>query len=81
MFKTFQIPDPKTHIFESLLAILWVESSIILCKLAQINKIFNFVIFVAKKKVVPGTANFFHPSILLLFLDPRSGMDKNQDPG
>ncbi len=24
---------------------------------------------------------FFHPSLLLLFLDPGSGMDKNQDPG
>ena len=34
------------------------------------------------------TNNFFHPSLLLLFLDPRfgiqdpgSGMGKNQDPG
>ncbi len=24
---------------------------------------------------------FFHPSLLLLFLDPVSGMGKNQDPG
>ncbi len=24
---------------------------------------------------------FFHPSLLLLFLDPGSGMSKNQDPG
>ncbi len=24
---------------------------------------------------------FFHPSLLLLFLDPGSGMGKNQDPG
>jgi hypothetical protein len=23
----------------------------------------------------------FHPSLLLLFLDPGSGMGKNQDPG
>jgi hypothetical protein len=23
----------------------------------------------------------FYPSLLLLFLDPRSGMGKNQDPG
>ncbi len=27
------------------------------------------------------TKNFFHPSLLLLFLDPGSGMCKNQDPG
>jgi hypothetical protein len=34
------------------------------------------------------TTNFFHPSLLLLFLDPGSeirdsgsGMGKNQDPG
>ncbi len=24
---------------------------------------------------------FFHPSLLLLFLDPGSGMGENQDPG
>jgi hypothetical protein len=39
---------------------------------------FIFVKFVATKK---GTTNFFHPSLLLLFLDPGSGMGKNQDPG
>ncbi len=27
------------------------------------------------------TSNLFHPSLLLLFLDPGSGMAKNQDPG
>ncbi len=27
------------------------------------------------------TTNFFHPSLLMLFLDPGSGMGKNQDPG
>jgi hypothetical protein len=27
------------------------------------------------------TTNFFHPSLLLLFLDPESGMGKDQDPG
>jgi len=27
------------------------------------------------------TSNFFQPSLLLLFLDPGSGMGKNQDPG
>jgi hypothetical protein len=42
---------------------------------------FNFVKFVATKKGM--TTNFFHPSLLLLFLDPGSGMSKNQirDPG
>ena len=44
------------------------------------NKIiFNYVKLVATKKDV--TATFFHPSFLLLFLDPGSGMGKNQDPG
>jgi hypothetical protein len=27
------------------------------------------------------TTHFFHPSLLLLFLNPGSGMDKNQDSG
>ncbi len=40
---------------------------------------FNFVKFVATKKGM--TKNFFHSSLLLLFLDPGSGMGKNQDPG
>jgi hypothetical protein len=47
---------------------------------------FNFVKFMATKKGM--ATNFFHPSLLLLFLDPRSGirdpgsgMGKNQDPG
>jgi hypothetical protein len=35
--------------------------------------------FVATKK--GKTTNFFHPSLLFLFLDPGSGMGKNQDPG
>ncbi len=50
------------------------------------KKKFNFVKFVATKKGL--TTNFFHPSLLLLFLDPGSeiqdpgiGMGKNQDPG
>jgi hypothetical protein len=53
------------------------------------NKIiFNFDIFVATKKVAGGTTNLFSPPLLFPFLDPgcdirdpRSGMDKNQDPG
>ncbi len=44
--------------------------------------IFSFVKFVATKKGM--TTNFqivFHPSLLLLFWDPGSGMGKYQDPG
>ncbi len=40
---------------------------------------FIHVKFVATKKGM--TTNFFHPSLLLLFLDPGSWMGKNQDPG
>jgi hypothetical protein len=46
------------------------------------NKIiFNFLKFVATKKGL--TTNFFSPLsfVVVLFLDPGSGMDKNQDPG
>ncbi len=59
-------PDPgsQPYNFESLVTIVWLKSSTILCKLVQIflnqfkNKIiFNFVIFVATKKV--GQLNFF----------------------
>ncbi len=46
---------------------------------------FNFVKFVTTKKYI--TKKFFHPSLLLLFLDPGSeildpgsGMGKNQNP-
>jgi hypothetical protein len=35
--------------------------------------------FVAAKKCL--TKFFFHPSLFYLFLDPGSGMGKNQDPG
>jgi hypothetical protein len=82
----FLIPDPRsrTYILESLMTIFWVKSSIILCKLDQIltspvkNKIiFNFVIFVATKK---GT-NFFHSSLMLLFLDPGLTKIMIRDPG
>jgi hypothetical protein len=40
--------------------------------------ILNFVIFVANNKADPKK---IHPSLLLPFFDPGSGMDKNQDPG
>jgi hypothetical protein len=64
--------------------IFWVKSSIILVNLAQIffvqhfkNKIiYNFVKFMAFKKGM--TTIFFHPSLLLLFLDPGTGI---RDPG
>ncbi len=39
--------------------------------------IFNSVKFVATLKGM--TTNFFHPSLLVMFLDPGSGMGKNQD--
>ncbi len=41
--------------------------------------IFNFVKFVATK--IGSTTKLFTPLLLLLFLDPGSGMGKNQDPG
>ncbi len=48
--------------------------------------IFSFVIFLAIEK--GRTPNFFHSSLVLMFLDPGSeirgpgsGMDKNQDLG
>ncbi len=76
-------PDPvsQTYIFASLMTTFLVNNSIILYKLAHIFFFisFIFVIFVAAKK--GRTANFFHPSLLLLFLDPGSGMDKNQVSG
>jgi hypothetical protein len=63
----------------------WVKSYIILRKLAQIfssvfqNKIiFNFVKFVATKKGM--TKKFFHPFLLLLFLDPGSEI-RDKRPG
>ncbi len=61
----------------------WVKLCIILSKLAQSfflhllknKKIFNFVIFVATKK--GRTTNFFHPSLLLLFLNPGIGVPRS----
>ncbi len=70
----FTDPGSQTHIFDRLMTIFWVESSIILCKLAQ------NVIFVATKKV-HMTTNFFHPSLLLLFLDPGSKIRDGQKSG
>ncbi len=76
--QVFPDPGSQTYVFESLMIIFWVKSSIILCKLAQIcflpkfnyKIVFNFVIFVLQKKIWQQI--FFHPSLLLLFLDPGS---------
>ncbi len=81
----FRIPDPQTHIFDSLMTNFWVKSTIILSVYLFKNKIiYNLFIFVATKDV--GKKKF--PPLLVLLLDPGSGsrdpgygMDKNQDPG
>ncbi len=52
------------------------KSSIILCKLNN----FQFCDICGYKKRYRAP-NFFPSSLLLLFLDPGSGIDKNQDPG
>ncbi len=94
----FRIPDPgsQIHIFESLLTIFWVKSSIILWKLAQI-----FFFSISKLKNVQfceifgyvksyDNKFFFTPLFCCCFwirdprsgiLDPGSGMGKIQDPG
>ncbi len=81
------IPNPIFLSFESLMT-FWVKSSIILCKLIfrlQFkNKIvFNFVIFVATKMV--GQQIVFTPLYCYCFWirdpNPRSGINKIQDPG
>jgi hypothetical protein len=41
---------------------------------------FNFVKFVTTEKSMLSK-KYFHLSLLVLFLDPGSGMGKNQDPG
>ncbi len=77
-FSGSRIPNPY---FWELSDNFGVKSSIILWKLAQIfflqhfkNKIiFNFVKFVAAKKIWQQI--FFHTSLLLLFLDPGSGIN------
>jgi hypothetical protein len=81
----FRISDPgsKTHIFDNFLAkkffnSLKIDPNFFLQTFK--NKIIsNFVKFVAIRKGM--TKKIFHPSLLLLILDPGSGMGKNQDPG
>ncbi len=90
----FLDPGSQIHICESLLTIFLGKKFYNSLKIGPNyflrhfkNKIiFNFVIFLATKMV--WQKNFFHPSLLLLFLDPGSeiqdpgsGMDKDQDPG
>ncbi len=85
----FRIP----HIFESLMTIFWVKSSIILWKLGQIfffslSKIRYFkILWNLWLQIKVWQQTFIHASLLLLFLDPRSriqdsgsGMAKIQDP-
>jgi hypothetical protein len=87
----FRVPDlgSQTHIFKSLVINFWVKNSIIFhffenwpkffSSAFQNKIIFNFVKFVATKKMYVNKF-FFHPSLLLLFLDSGSGMGKYQDP-
>jgi hypothetical protein len=71
-------PDPgfQSIFLRAYWQFFWAYNSIILCKLAQIfflhhfktKIIFNFVVFTATK--TGRTTNFFfHPSLLLLFMD------------
>jgi hypothetical protein len=78
-----QGPGSQTHIFESLVTIFGVKSSIILRKLAHIfffstSKLYQFAILwnLWLHKML-WQLIFFHPSLL----DPGNGMGKNQDPG
>jgi hypothetical protein len=93
-------PESQTHILESLVIIFWVKKFYNSLKTgpnfflqhSKRNIFFKFVTFVATKEDMT-TPNFFHPSLLLLFLDPGSeirdpksgirdpGWVKNQDPG
>jgi hypothetical protein len=76
-------------LFESLMTIFCVKSSIIICKLTQIFfftsskiKYFTILQFCDICDYKKGrTTNFFYPFLLLPFLDPGSDMDINQDPG
>jgi hypothetical protein len=67
----FLTPGSQTLIFESLMTIFWVESSIILCKfgpiffLHPVQNQYNFVIFVSTKKV--GQQIFFTPLFCCCF--------------
>jgi hypothetical protein len=83
----FRISDGfQTHIFQSLVTNFWVKklyNSVKTDKKIFLqhfkNKIlFNFVKFVATKKGM--TTHFFHPPLLLLFLDPGWVKIRIRDP-
>ncbi len=83
----FRIPDPKSIFFwelsDNFLGKKFYNSLKIgpnfFLQHFKTKIIINFVKFVLHKKLWQQI--FFHPSLLLLFLDPGSGMGKNQDPG
>ncbi len=87
-FSGYRIPNPNIQI-GTLMTNFWVKSTgtIILWVLAKKlfftcfkNKMFfNLMIFVATKNC--RTKKVFPLFFLVLLLDPRSGMDTNQDPG
>ncbi len=76
-------PGSQTHIFQNLVTIFWVKfynslkiGTNFFLQYFKNKIIFNLVKFVATKKGI--TKIFFHPSLLLLFLDPGS---ETRDPG
>ncbi len=70
----FWIPDPKPIILIAYDLVLLLKRFSLRIK----SKIIcNFMIFVATKK--KGQKKFL--PLVVLLLDPGSGMDKNQDPG
>jgi hypothetical protein len=79
----FLDPTSQTHIFESLVTIFWVNSTIFLCQLAQIFSV------PVQNKIIRLNNNFFNPLFCCCwirdlrsgFRDQGSGMDKNQDLG
>ncbi len=83
----FPVSDPgfQTHIFESLERIFWVKSTIILREPWITFFFFSCSIMFCdirgyKNKKKAGQ-QIFPPPLWLQLLDPRSGIDKNQDPG
>jgi hypothetical protein len=69
-------PRSQTHIFESLVTtfevnfVNWLKY--VSLPIQKRNSFFNFVIFVTTKNV--GTVNFLPRTLLLLLLDPGSGL-------
>ncbi len=88
----FLTPGSQTHIYESLSENILGKNFNNSFKIGpnfflqhfKNKKVFNFAKFVTTSMIT----NFFHPSLLFLFLDPESeirdpgsGMGKNQDLG